>query len=60
MKIKDRWLDIRVYNRKSILEKENTIQDINNIILLKIETIQHTTMSEERDSRLRQQIGIMF
>ena len=60
MKIKDRWLDIREDTGKTILAKENTIQDIKNIILEKIETIQHTTMSEERDSRLRQQIGIMF
>lgn len=60
MKIKDRWLDIREETRKIILSKENTVQDIKNIILEKIEIIQHNAMSEERDSKLRQQIGILF
>lgn len=60
MKVRDKWLEMREDTRKLITSKENSVQDIKNILLEKIENIQHNVMSEERDSKLRQQIGIIF
>ncbi|MCI6153301.1 hypothetical protein [Fusobacterium perfoetens] len=59
MKAKNKWLEIRESINQSLLNKKN-IFDAKNILLENIEIIQHEVMSEEKNIKLRQQIGIIF
>ena len=60
MKAVDKWREIKDETRKEISLEDKTVQDIKNILVQKIENIQHSVMSEEKNSKLRQQIGILF
>lgn len=60
MKAVDKWREIKEETKKEISAENKTVQDIKNILVQKIENIQHNVMSEEKNSKLRQQIGIFF
>lgn len=59
MKAKEKWLEMRENIKQLLLNKRN-ILDVKNILLENIEIIQHKIMSEEKNIKLRQQIGILF
>lgn len=60
MKAVDKWRELKEETKKEISAENKTVQDIKNILVQKIENIQHNVMSEEKNSKLRQQIGILF
>lgn len=60
MKAVDKWRELKEETKKEISAENKTVQDIKNILVQKIENIQHNIMSEEKNSKLRQQIGILF
>lgn len=60
MKAVDKWKEMKNETKKEISLEDKTVQDIKNILVQKIENIQHSVMSEEKNSKLRQQIGILF
>lgn len=60
MKVVNKWREIKEETKKEISMENKTVQDIKNILVQKIENVQHSIMSEEKNSKLRQQIGILF
>ena len=59
MRIKNMWEELRE-GIISCIENENSLEKIKKLIIDVLEKIQYSAMSEEKNTKLRQEIGILF